>query len=95
MHDIFWWFLHLTGADNLSGPYYGEWSGFLSDLGEIALIGAAWSIIRKHNCHVKGCWKLSRHQVGDYAVCSKHHPTAKTDPTHQDIIDHHAEINGK
>ena len=74
------WFLHWlavhTGTVNEAGPYYGFWSGFGSDLGELAIIGGLIGIYRKHNCHVKGCWRIGRHPVEgtDFTVCRPHHP---------------------
>jgi hypothetical protein len=53
------------GYNFISGP-----------LADITLLGAAYAIIRRHNCHVKGCLRLGRHQVEGttYVVCRKHHP---------------------
>lgn len=75
---------HIFGLDDLSGPLYGFWSGIGSDMGEIALIGTVVTLYRRHNCHVKGCWRISRHAVGPYSVCSRHHPTVpdKITPGH-------------
>jgi hypothetical protein len=75
-HDAFWhWFEVHTGTVNESGPYYGFWSGFGSDIGEATLVvgvAAAW---RHHNCHVKGCPRLGRPVEGTpYIACPKHHP---------------------
>lgn len=77
---LFHWFLHVTGADNVSGSEYGFWSGFGSDLGEIALLAGLYSIMRKHNCHVKGCWRIGLHIVNGtpYITCRKHHPDLHT-----------------
>ena len=74
------WLLHWlavhTGTINESGPYYGFFSGFGSDLGEIAIVGGLISIYRRHNCHVHGCWRVGRHQVTgtSHVVCRRHHP---------------------
>lgn len=89
------WLLHFTGADDLSGPIYGFWSGFGSDLGEIAIIGGLIAIIRRHNCHVRGCWRVGRHPVEgtSFVVCRAHHPDPG--PTHQDVLDSHAARNTK
>lgn len=100
MHDIvrfwdhiWWWFLHATGADNPSGVEYGFWSGWGSDLGEIALLAALYGIIRNLNCHVKGCWRPGFHPVNGTAfkTCTKHHPLGGH--THQDILDAHEAAN--
>ena len=75
-HDALWhWFEVHTGTVNESGPYYGFWSGFGSDIGEATLVvgvAAAW---RHHTCHVKGCPHLGRAVEGTpYLACPKHHP---------------------
>ena len=60
--------LHFFGIDDTSGRWYAFWSGFGSDLGELAIVGA---ILRHVNCHEKGCWRLGRHYQGTVA-CHKH-----------------------
>jgi hypothetical protein len=67
---------HFFGFDNLSGPFYGFWSGAGSDIGELALVGAVLGMIRVHNCHVKGCFRIGHHPVDGtpYKVCRVHHP---------------------
>jgi hypothetical protein len=68
-------FLHGIGADNLSGPEYGFWSGFGSDIAEFALLGGIATIVRQHNCEVHGCWRLGRHTTNaGHRVCRVHHP---------------------
>lgn len=72
---MFWhWLLHYTGGDNGSGPWYLELSGFVGDL---VFVGAGWGIVRKHNCHVKGCWRLG-HPDPDHGwpACRRHHSQA-------------------
>ncbi len=74
----FWHWIEVhTGTVNEGGPYYGFWSGFGSDIGEIALIGGVWMGVRKINCHVKGCPRIGHYEVKGtpYKVCRKHHPT--------------------
>jgi hypothetical protein len=75
-HPLQHWFLHYTGSDNTSGTWYGFWSGFGSDLSEIMIVGALLAVLRKHNCHVHGCWRIGRHPVEGtgYVVCRRHHP---------------------
>lgn len=73
------WLEHALGMDNLSGPIYGLWSGFGSDVGEFALFGAAIAFYRRHTCHVDSprfCWRWGAHQVAGtpYRACKKHHP---------------------
>lgn len=68
-------FMHWTGSDNVSGPYYGFWSGFGSDIGEIALLAGIYTLLRKHNCHVKGCKSVitSNDPEVHAPACRKHH----------------------
>ena len=73
------WLLHWlavhTGTVNESGPYYGFWSGFGSDIGEVTIIGGMVAVYRKHNCHSPWCFRLGHHQLADGTpVCRKHHP---------------------
>lgn len=76
-HLGLWLQIH-TGTVNESGPYYGFFSGFGSDLGEIAIVGGVATIIagawHKVNCHNEGCWRIGIHHVagGQYVVCRKH-----------------------
>ena len=71
----FHWFQVHTGTINESGPYYGFWSGFGSDLGEATIVVGIAATWRHHNCHVKGCARLGRKVDGTpYLACPKHHP---------------------
>lgn len=92
-HLLHWLAVH-TGTVNEAGPYYGFWSGFGSDIGEIAIIGGMVTIYRKHNCHVKGCWRIARHPVPgtDFIVCRRHMPGGA--PSHQDVLDAHNAAKG-
>ena len=47
--------VHILGMDDLSGRWYGFWSGFGSDIGELGIIGGLVGLLRHKNCHVKGC----------------------------------------
>lgn len=78
LHSIFHWFLHYTGSSNVSGPWYGFFSGFGSDLGELTLIGGAYVLIRRHNCHVKGCKSIITHldPTVHAPACRTHHSHA-------------------
>ena len=74
------WLWHLLGFD-AGAPYghivpYNVWSGFGADVGEIAIVGGIATLVRKHKCHVHGCWRYARYPVEGtpYVVCYKHHP---------------------
>jgi hypothetical protein len=71
-----WWLPHILGIDNETGPWYAFWSGFGSDVGELAIIGGLIGLVRKHTCHVRGCPRLGRFKVDGTAwvVCARHHP---------------------
>lgn len=86
-HAIAHAFLHYTGSDNPSGPWYGFFSGFGSDLGEITLFGGVIVLLRKHNCHVDGCKSVitSNDPSVHAPACHKHHSFK-----HKHGIDPHA-----
>lgn len=75
---LHWLWVH-TGTGNEAGPWYGFWSGFGSDLGEVALVGAVLGGYRKHNCHQSRCWRIGRHIVDGTPWCNKHHQAARGD----------------
>jgi hypothetical protein len=70
------WLAVHTGTINESGPFYGFWSGFGSDLGEGAIAVGVYTGARKVNCHAKGCWRIGHHQLEGtpYHLCKFHHP---------------------
>jgi hypothetical protein len=74
------WLAVHTGTVNETGPYYGFWSGFGSDLTEFGIIGAiataAYQLFRKYNCHQPGCWRVGNHPAagGQFSLCYLHHP---------------------
>lgn len=84
----FWhWLLTVTGINNLSGNWYGFWSGFGADLGELAIVGSIIGLYRQHKCHL--CWRIGHHPVvgTHYKTCHKHATT--TD--HKALQAHHAD----
>ena len=70
------WLIHILGLNDPSGYWYLWWSGFGANFQEFAMAGAVVLYYRKHNCHVKPCWRLGRHSIEGtaYVVCRKHHP---------------------
>jgi hypothetical protein len=88
MGALLHWLAVHTGTVNEAGPYYGFFSGFGSDLSEIALLGGVLAMVRHRNCEVRRCWRLSRHQTAaGHRVCRRHMPGGA--PTHQDVLDDH------
>jgi len=92
------WLAVHTGIIDVSGPYYGFWSGFGSDLAEFSLVGAAvtgvYQLNRKYNCHQHGCWRIGIHPAagGQFLLCSRHHPDYQgKKPTHELIAKLHRE----
>ena len=71
------WLLHWlavhTGTSSEASDYYAFWSGFGSDLSEVAIVGAVIGGYRKHNCHARRCWRIGRHVVAGTPYCNKHH----------------------
>lgn len=100
-HVIQHWLAVHTGTVNESGPYYGFWSGFGSDIGEVAIIGAAVEIYRKHNCHINGCWRIAHHKVTDkttgteYVLCKKHYRQVHPDLPKEITLEHMLHIHKK
>ncbi len=90
---LWWWIEVHTGTVNESGPYYGFFSGFGSDIGEVTLVTGMIVGLRHINCHVTGCKAIRTHIVPNtpYRACRKHHPTVPTDGkiTPQHISDAH------
>jgi len=65
------WLFHPLG-----GLGYQFWSGIGSDFSEVAILSGFYLLLRKHNCHVKGCWRMQWHEHPDngHPVCKHHHP---------------------
>ena len=94
-HGQHWLAVH-TGTVNESGPYYGFWSGFGSDLGEVTLVGTigvgVYTGVRKANCHEPGCWRIGHYPLEGtpHHLCARHHPHIEHDTvTHDGIIRRH------
>lgn len=84
---------HLIGLDSGSGPFYLFWSGFGGDFGEVTLLTGVIVMLRTHNCHVKGCWRLGKYSFEHYKLCKKHHPNTPQTITHLHITKLNKEIN--
>lgn len=65
--------LHVLGVDDPTGRWYAFWSGAAGSLGMLA---TPVVLLRKHNCHAKGCFRIGRHPVENtqYVLCARHHP---------------------
>jgi hypothetical protein len=63
----------------LTGNGYQFWSGIGSDAGELAILGGIIAIYRRHNCHIRRCWRLSWHVHPEHGhpVCRRHHPEGR------------------
>lgn len=81
---------HVLGSDGRA--WYNVWSGFGADIGELAFIGAAIGVYRKHNCHVHRCWRIAKQEVvgTSWMVCHRHHPEGR--PTAEQIAQVHSKI---
>jgi hypothetical protein len=71
------WLLHTFGLDDGGGAWYLFWSGIVGDL---ALLGTLWVLLRRLNCHASGCWRIGIHHVvgTPYVTCRRHHPVVPT-----------------
>jgi hypothetical protein len=92
-----WLAIH-TGTVNESGPYYGFWSGFGSDIAEFGILGAIgtglYQLVKKYNCHEPRCWRVGTHSAagGQFLLCYRHHPDfGGAKPTHDLIARIHRE----
>jgi hypothetical protein len=78
--DVDGWLAVHAGLNDLTGPYYGFWSGIGSDLAELTLVGAvatgAYQLVRKYNCHQPRCWRVGNHPAagGRFYLCWRHQP---------------------
>lgn len=103
MHHLWVEFLHVLGVDNVSGEWYGFWSGFGGDLTLIASVLAAPIILwRKHDCDARRCPRLARHDFKDpetgtvQHLCRKHHPEeSRKAPTGKQIQERYHLYLGK
>lgn len=45
------------------------------DLGDLFVLGFVASMFRKHNCHVRGCWRIAfhPHNLHGHPVCRPHY----------------------
>lgn len=73
--------LHWLGADNASGTAYLLWSGVVGDVTIVfAVLGTPVLLYRRHNCGVRWCWRIARHDLTDqvtglvHHLCRVHHP---------------------
>jgi hypothetical protein len=79
-----------------NGSHYLFWSGSGSDLGELSIVIAIFSLLyamlRKHNCEVHGCWRIGRHDTAaGHTVCRRHHPDGNL-TAEQVVIAHNAAL---
>jgi hypothetical protein len=93
--NIFWDVLNWTGANNTSGNQYGFWSGFGSDLGEFALLGAFVTWWKAGECHIDGCHRRGHYPFQHYKLCKKHHPEVSNKLTHDQVIAIHKGQKGR
>lgn len=97
IHHVFNWFEHGSGMTNLSGPEYGFWSGFGSDITELALIitliTGSVKVYQNTRCHVDTCHKHGKYPFQHYKLCKNHHPNVPDKLTHLHIMKLHKEAN--
>lgn len=87
---IWYWIEVHTGTVNESGPYYGFFSGFGSDIGEVTVITGVALLIWHMNCHTPGCKRLTRQTTPDgYKLCRKCLPKSKKELGLHEVHDDH------
>lgn len=74
---IWWWLQKFFGASNTAGVAYGFWSGSVSDIGEVVLLGALIGVYKHHNCAIPRCPRIA-------------HKKFEVKETHQYTCHHHA-----
>jgi hypothetical protein len=81
MHHLWSWILELTGTQSSSSKAYNFWSGFGGDIAILgSVLAAPFLLWRKHDCGIRWCWRLGRHEYKDpvtgivHSLCRKHHP---------------------
>jgi hypothetical protein len=91
-----WLAVHVgVGTSPRALYWYSFWSGFGSDIGEVAIIGGMVHFARHANCGQKGCWRFGRHNWTDakgvvHKLCRKHHPVVDGQITGAQIAEQHA-----
>jgi hypothetical protein len=49
-------------------------------MGEVTIVAAILTMLKKHNCHQRWCWRFGNHELKDpdtgmtYQLCKNHHP---------------------
>jgi hypothetical protein len=72
----------------------GRWATFLGGwpqtLEGVGAVAAGYALVRKHNCHIKGCPRIGRHPVDgtNYITCQRHHPHDNA-PSQDDVLKAH------
>jgi hypothetical protein len=64
---------------------YNFISGPLADITILtAFLSTLYLFLRRHNCHVRHCWRMAWHPHPDHGhpVCKKHHPHGRGLPAH-------------
>lgn len=75
------WLLDVSGVADQDGRWYGFWSGVGGNLGDVTLVVGLIAYLRRHNCHVRWCPRMSKHPLHGtpYVVCRRHHPDVPED----------------
>ena len=92
---IWHWILGVLGVQSSASKAYNFWSGVAGDISGFGIFGSLVVMVRHHNCEVKGCWRVGRHQTAaGHHVCRRHHPDGHlTAETVQ--VEHQAALTGK
>lgn len=88
-HGILW-IMGLYPTPSGTPWTYQFWSGIAPG---IAIVTVPFSLYRRHNCVVKGCWRIGKFKQGPYLVCNKHHPGVPTRVTHDHVVRDYNEMD--
>ncbi len=97
-----WLYVHL-GLAGGNSPWYLFPSGWGGNLAIVFSVLAAPVLLwRKHNCGVRWCWRIARHDYPDpvtgmiHPLCRRHHPAHPGKPvTAAELREHHHRHHGK
>ncbi len=83
--------LHFISQQPVSGSpsIVTSWVEALAVIAAIPVVVSATAVYRRHNCHVRHCWRVQWKTVRgtDHVVCRHHHPSDP--PTHARVIADH------
>lgn len=79
-HAYAWFECHTGETLKCSPAYYNAFSGWMSDITELAILFSLVHVLRHTNCHKKGCLRFGKPVDGTpFRACHHHHPAHEGD----------------